>query len=180
MSNSIDGPFSYLLCNDLEPGEPIVLLGASRRPNEIVEITDYPSLPTYIRYPFSSRNVYCSQARLEGLSRVECFLGRTAEYGLDYPCVGVLLEYADGRRTALGECRVGVADTVQVTAPTALYLKPTPAQELFYCELWFPSSVGEAENLHESGWERKQVSGTVTWWHGVDIVEIVYSPQPGL
>lgn len=65
-------------------------------------------------------------------------------HGLVQSCVGVILGYANGRRAALGECRVGISNSIRIIAPTILHLKPANEQRL-HSDAWFTSSKDEAE-----------------------------------
>jgi hypothetical protein len=105
---------------------------------------------------------------------IECFPGNTERDGLAWSCIGVILEYSNNRRASLGECRVGVSKSTHIMAPTVLYLKPATG-ESSYSRAWFTSSAGEAEELQRLGWEAKQMSGVITWWFGVNVIEIVHS-----
>jgi hypothetical protein len=133
-----------------------------------------PKRPLNIQYPFSNQHVYHSQASLVGVHSIECFLIDTERGGLARPCVGVILEYSNGRRASLGECRVGISKSIYIISPTMLHLKPAAGESL-HSGAWFTSSAGEAEELQSLGWERRQMNGTITWWFGVNVIEIVHS-----
>jgi hypothetical protein len=49
-----------------------------------------------------------------------------------WSCVGSLLNYTNGHRDALGECRDRIARSVRVTTPSRLLLKPAIGQG------WYP------------------------------------------
>lgn len=119
-------------------------------------------------HPRIREELYHSQASLEGLKSVECFLSHTTQDG---PCVGVILEYIDGHREALGECRVGISKTLKVMAPTTLHLKLSDAEGL-YSEAWFTSYESNKEERRVLGWERRQVRGTLTWWFDYNVIKI--------
>lgn len=168
----IGGPICSLLCHDPEPGYPILKLGVSCRSKE--QLLGEPKRSSSIEYPFSSKHIYHSQASLEGVHSVECFLGGTEMDGLAQPCVGVILEYANGRRNALGECRVGISKSINILAPTMLHLKPANEEGL-HSGAWFTSSEREAEARQSLGWEGRRMGGTLVWWFGLNMIEIIHS-----
>lgn len=167
----MEGPFTSLLCHDAEPECPILTLGASSHSEE--EHIPESDNCYFTKYPFSSKHIYHSQASLEGLRGVECFLD---EASIDGPasCVGVILEYGNERRAALGECRVGVSKSICLIAPTILLLKPANDKSV-YSRAWFTSSEEEAIARQNLGWERRCVDGNLVWWFGWNIIEIVHS-----
>jgi hypothetical protein len=83
---------------------------------------------------------------------VECFLGDSERDGLPRPCIGVIIEYCNKRRAALGECHVGAAETVSIIAPTMLHLKPVDNKS-WYSGAWFTSFESEARELQYLGWK---------------------------
>ena len=130
-----------------------------------------------VHYPFSSRHIYRSQASLESLHGVKCFLSDAMQDQPSLSCVGVILEYKNGSRAALGECRVGISKTIRIIEPTMLHLKPTNGQGI-YSGAWFTSSKGDAETtnvLRVLGWEARDIGGNVRWWFGLNVIEIVHS-----
>lgn len=166
------GPVKYLLHEDPEPGEPILGLGASGHTKEYN--VDKPKYPTTIEYPFFSLAIYYSQASLEGVCRVECFLDSIYLGEINRPCIGLILEYANGRQEVLGECRIGISQTVHINAPSMLHLKPGHS-EGFHSRVWFTTSTSEAQALHSRGWHGGRMCGMLTLWFGNRVIEIVHS-----
>ena len=130
-----------------------------------------PKHVTPAKYRSRFARMYYSQASLERVQRVECFLGDTQQDRLGWRCPGVILEYSDGCRASLGECRVGMSKTIHAIAPTmVLYLKASSYHQ--DSRAWFTSSADEAEKLKDLGWEERPMGGTLTWWfedHARDI-----------
>lgn len=158
--------------HDPEPGQEILQLGASCRSEEdlAVRLQNLES----IEYPFSNGDIYHSHALLENLFRVECFLCDNESLGTPSYCVAVILEYTNGHRASLGECRVGISKYVNVVTPNMLYLKPINEQG-FHSGAWFTSSESEEKERQHLGWEGRQLAGSLTWWFCSNVIEIVHS-----
>jgi hypothetical protein len=65
---------------------------------------------------------------------------------------------------------------VHVSKPTVLYLKPVIGG-CFHSGAGFASSEGEEEikqALEALGCEARQMVGSVTWWFGLDVIEIIH------
>jgi hypothetical protein len=130
-----------------------------------------------IEYPLSDPHLlYRSQASLEGVNRIECFFGDTVRDGPVQPFRDVILEYWNKNRAPLGECRLGISKSIQIVAPTVLHLKQSVNGSLYSAAL-FTSSASKAKELDSLGWEGRQMNGTITWWFGLDVMEIVHSPD---
>ena len=117
--------------------------------------------------------MHFSQASLDDVRKVECFIEPDGD---SQSCIGVIIEYSNDRIAALGECRLGMSKSVRINAPTMLLLKPSAGENL-HSRAWLSSSSCEAVGLQSRGWERRQMSGTLVWWFGVNVMEIVHSVE---
>ncbi len=65
--------------------------------------------------------------------------------------------------------------TIHIIAPTVLYLK-LAAGKSSHSGAWFTSAseVVEVQNLD---WEGRRMGGTITWWLGDNVIEIVHSSE---
>ncbi len=168
------GLVKSLLYDDPNPEEPILGIGTSCYTRKLP--SDEPRSLSFIHYPFHIHGIsfrrhsmYHSQASLEGVEHVTCFCREQNRYPRAY--IGVLLEYQDKRRAALGECRIGVSETVEISAPTMLYLRPVRGASFYSCVAF----TSEAKEGLLTKWERRPMGGSLTWWFGVGVIEIVHS-----
>jgi hypothetical protein len=122
-------------------------------------------------------SIYCSYASLENVDNVRCFYESRTDGQPARLCIGILLEYSDKRRAALGQCRIGASPDTLVIAPTAMYVN-----RILYGNnhcgalVQFKSSV-RSNDFDISGWERKEMVGEIIWWFEHDMVEIIHSQE---
>jgi hypothetical protein len=153
--------YDRLLYDDPEHGQPILYFGTDRPlPSE-----HKPSMLDIEITHAMDRPMYYSHASLEHVYSVRCFYQSDSQL-----CIGVLLEYRDKRRVALGQCRVAASPSVQVFGPIAMYVK-----RAFHESGILVQFTDGLEHPDGSGWERKEMKGEITWWFDRCTVEVVYS-----
>lgn len=172
------GPRNCLLYHDPDPGEPISCFGASSRTaradHSLKTLGKVVSRPADI--PIDRDSIYCSYASLEDVDNVRCFYESCTDEQPTQVCIGILLEYSDKRRAALGQCRIGASHDTLVTAPTAMYVNRIRYGNNHAGVLVQFTSV-QSKEFDKSDWERKEMVGEILWWFEHGIVEIIHSQE---
>ncbi|KAH6667180.1 hypothetical protein B0J14DRAFT_184157 [Halenospora varia] len=168
-------PVSQLLYGDPDSGQPILYFGASSRPLARAERV-LESIKS-VDCPVDRNSIYYSHASLEHVDKVQCFYDSYNEEQPIQCCIGILLEYSNQRRVALGQCRIGASQCIQVIAPTTMHVKRVAIiSGLSRMVVRFTDS-DRSEQFDGSGWEEIEMRGEITWWFDHGAVEIGYSPE---
>ena len=168
-------PASQLLYRDPDPGQPILCFGVDSYAAAGSESTLEALKPVNRHIPRSS--IYSSNASLDYVKSVRCFYGSCIKEQTNEWCIGILLEYSNKHGAALGQCRIGASQSIQVTAPTEMHMKTVVDRSgLSGVIVRFTSSDG-LEQLDRSGWECIEMKGEITWWFDHGMVEISYSQE---
>jgi hypothetical protein len=111
----------------------------------------------YRKQPFRSAGY--SSAPLSNVIRAQVFFFET---GRASACQGIVLEYRDGSKRALGQCRLGIDVSEECADPTQLCynnLSKNTVLVKFY-------SNGSAHPRHEeSGWTCCSMRGVLEFWY---------------
>jgi hypothetical protein len=97
---------------------------------------------------------------------IQCFYNPGSESVPDH-CIGILLEYSNERREALGQCRIGTLQTIHV-APARMYMKCEPRRQGVFIHFGSDHPDG-------LGWVVIEMIGEMTWWFNENHVNIVHS-----
>jgi len=172
------GPVNCLLYHDPDPGEPISCFGASnciksRVDRSLEALGKVVSRPADL--PIDHDSIYCSYASLEDVINVRCFYESCTDEQPARFCIGILLEYSDKHRAALGQCRIGASEDTLVIAPTAMYVNRILYGNNHSGVLVQFTSAVQSKELDRSSWERKEMVGEIIWWFEHGMVEIIHS-----
>lgn len=127
--------------------------------------------------PTQRDSIYYSHASLENVDSVQCFYDSCIEEQPTQWCTGILLEYSNKYRAALGQCRIGASQSIRVTAPTEMHVKRIVDRSgLSGVRVRF-TGPETSEQLDKSGWEYMEMKGEIMWWFDHGMVEISYSQE---
>ncbi len=163
-----NGPISQLVYEDPEAGLPILYFGAycsvavnapKSVPNKRLEATDNR---------IKAGEFFYSDASLENVAQALLFLNNDVvdENGLrsEY-CIGILITYNDGRKEAVGQCRIGVSSSIEYLCPTIFHWKETVlGQDVFGVNVRFSSKHSKFEAPDGARWQDTRMVGLVKWW----------------
>jgi len=128
--------------------------------------------------PVHRNSVYYSHASLECVNNVQCFHDSGDEEQPNRWCIGILLEYSNRRRAALGQRRIGASQCIQVIDPTMMHMKRVAVSGLLGVVVHFTNS-DKSKQFDGSGWEDVEMKGEITWWFDHGFVEISCSQESG-
>ncbi len=167
-------PIDCLLYRDPDPGEPIVCFGASSHATARADVV-FPTMGGSVEYPVNRNSIYYSHTSLENVYSVQCFYSSYIDnHDESTLCVGILLEYSNRRRVALGQCRIGASKSRLVIAPVAIYMKTVGyGRGLSRVLIEFTTSSCRSDEPYGVGWKRKEMVGEITWWFDYGVVEII-------
>ena len=154
-----EGPITSLLHDDPDPGEPILCFGAAWSQSQLT----VPKLPAPPIDPDGGVlfNAYCSHASLENVERVLIF---SYESEGRRRCIGILLEYLDGNRESLGQCRFGFSTTTRVDHPSMFHYTSFPlGPNCQGVDVRFSPKSSECQLFGGPGWHSSEMNGSVTW-----------------
>ena len=144
-------PVGQLLYRDPDLGQPILYFGVDSHLTEgaepAVENLDSVDCPIY------RESIYYSHASSENVDSVQCFYDLGTEEQPAQWCIGILLEYSNKHRAALGQCRIGASQGIQVTAPTEMHVKRVVDRSGLSRVIVRFTSSDTLEQLDRSGWE---------------------------
>lgn len=126
---------------------------------EADEQKDAEAKPTftfrYRKQPFRSSSY--SSARLSNVIRAQVFYGKRFSTSI---CRGVLLEYRDGSKRALGECKLGVDRIEECFEPTHFCYN-----SVLKNNVQVKTSDGSSHPTHEeNGWTCCLMKGVMEFW----------------
>jgi hypothetical protein len=121
--------------------------------------------------------IYYSNASLDYVDSVRYFYDSCIKEQPDQWCIGILLEYSNKDRAALGQCRIGASQSIQVTAPTEMHIKRVVDRSGLSGVIVRFTSSDRLEQLDRSGWECIEMKGEIMWWFDHGMVEISYSQE---
>jgi hypothetical protein len=147
-------PIDSLLYHDPDPGHPILYFGTSRA--DCAE-RESESCPSYSTARYAS---YRSRASLENVENIQCFYVLGKDSAQDsvpvHFCIGMLLEYSNKRREALGQCKIGTLQSIHA-APARIYMKFEPNSPGLLIQFG-------SDHPAELGWVVIEMIGEITWW----------------
>jgi hypothetical protein len=159
-------PIDSLLYHDPDPSHPILYFGTLR--TDCAQ-RESESCLSYSGVRYES---YRSRASLENVESIQCFyvLGKDSPQGTGpvHFCIGMLLEYSNKRREALGQCKIGTLQSIHA-APSRIYMKLKPNS---------PGVLIQFRSDHpaELGWAVIEMIGRITWWFKENkVVEVTHS-----
>ncbi|KAI5467578.1 hypothetical protein BGZ63DRAFT_449696 [Mariannaea sp. PMI_226] len=149
------------------------LISAEDRPTLVHDVLELGSLSTFGAYPHTKEKTQIhprqpcgrpfhkqacfSSAPLQGVSKAEIFYEK--DTGMSK---GILLEYDNGGRRALGQCRLGVAG-IQVTGkPGQLCL--TDYSDIHQTAISFTAADSQQHRHEKLGWRCYEMKGTLESW----------------
>ncbi len=123
---------------------------------------DFPQLEHPV-CPITEDDAYYSAASLENVSSARLFYSATACH-----CRGILFEYCNGGRQAVGQCGLGIFPTKLFLSPLVLYYRPI---ELEYgAGVLVDFGTQATGDTDWTGWMSEKMSGTITFWFNCDSV----------
>ncbi len=124
--------------------------------------TSFAASPILVHESPLRSGIY-SIAPLENVTRLHMFKDR--ERGL---CRGILLEYRNGARRTVGQCRIGMDHVDVCTSPTAICFSPQtycqPGSEAKRQALLI-ASTDQLDHMHDDkGWACCKMKGKLEFW----------------
>lgn len=142
---------------------PLSIVAVTPKPEDSVT----PPFPEVPRPPLD--NAFSSSAPLENVKHTQVF--HHPETG---HCLGVILEYLNGGRRALGQCRIGVDPFVQTQEPTSFtysetsYCIQNTRREISRVFMAFFGREVSCSAPSPCCWERYAMGGIIQMWFTED------------
>jgi hypothetical protein len=120
----------------------------------------------YRKQPFRSASY--SSAPLSNVIRTQVFIGKQLSASV---CRGIILEYKDGSKRALGQCKLGVDRSEECMNPAQLCYTPVTKHNMKHVQV-----KGFDESSHpsheETEWTCCLMKGTLEFWFSEREVEL--------
>jgi len=148
-----------LIYNDPEPGEPILLFGATSNVMTRLSSTTVPEFS----HPLAPPSMHLSHASLDEVITISLFTDKVTGY-----CQGLLLKYKNGLQECLGQCRLGSDKETTVISPTALHICHFEHGDMNYSVRVNASTASLSMETDELEWKTFQMTDHIVWWFSED------------
>lgn len=170
-----DGGITRIVYEDPEPGAAINYFTIATESNATPQPSrdDWPDTND----DFSEDYIFCSKARLENVSEVQCFCD-TEDRELT---TGVLLTYNTGRQEMLGHRTAEVDELNSVKNPTSFHWKQSTRPFKVYdrdsktLSVGFSSEERSFAAGEDAGWKSRDMTGEVIWQFDSDTAFIEFN-----